>query len=86
MRGEAGSLDEPRAVLSDTHVWEYRVDTGPNAAKARVRDTMAPGKPYRVDTGPNAAKARARDTMAPLNHENTNTYVPTGNSPQTKYS
>ena len=44
------------------------------------------GKPYRVDTGPNAAKERVRENMAPLNHENTNTYVPTGNSPQTKYS
>ena len=45
-----------------------------------------PGKPYRVDTGPNAAKANVRGTMAPLNHEITNTHIPTGNSPQTKYS
>jgi hypothetical protein len=41
------------------------------------------GKPYRVDTGPNAAKERVRENMAP---RNTNIHVPTGNSPQTKYS
>ena len=61
-------------------------ETVAEASIGAAKEFESQGKPYRVDTGPNAAKARVRDTMAPLNHENTNNHVPTGNSPQTKYS
>ena len=79
--------------------WPLRCCKTRVSKEARTEETVAeasigaakefegiPGKPYRVDTGPNAAKANVRGTMAPLNHEITNTHIPTGNSPQTKYS